>query len=87
MNWSQLGAFAVAALWLALAVALVWRLKRRRGSIGPGAAGSVYELLNEDKRKAVELIVEEKTGERDPERAMGPKVPKAREPRVPRRPE
>jgi hypothetical protein len=71
MTLSQVGTLAVAALWLALAVALLWRLKRRRSHLGAGAAGAVYDMLNEDKRKAVELIVEEKTGERDPERAMG----------------
>jgi hypothetical protein len=59
-------------LWVGLIVALLWRLKRRRGHIGAGAAGAVYDMLNEDKRKAIELIAEEKTGERDPERATGP---------------
>jgi hypothetical protein len=34
---------------------------------GAGAAGAVYELLNQDKRAAVEIIVEEKAGYRDPE--------------------
>jgi hypothetical protein len=29
----------------------------------------VYELLNDDKRNAIEVIVEEKAGERDPEHA------------------
>jgi hypothetical protein len=78
---SQIGSLLLSVLWFVLALALLWRLKRRRGHIGPGAAGTVYEMLNEDKRKAVELIVEEKTGERDPERATGsggsgvPRVP------------
>lgn len=52
-------------------VALVRRKTRLRGRIGPGAAGTVYELLNEDKRNAIELIVDERTGERDPEDADG----------------
>jgi hypothetical protein len=46
-----------------------WRLRRRRGRIGPAAVGSVYEMLNEDKRNAIEIIVAEKTAERDPEHA------------------
>jgi hypothetical protein len=47
--------------------------KRRggRGRPGPGAYGAVYDLLNEDKRNAIELIVEEKAGARDPEDAEG----------------
>ncbi|MDQ3069795.1 MAG: hypothetical protein M3R55_08715 [Acidobacteriota bacterium] len=46
---------------------------RRRGMFqgGPGAggAGAFYEMLNEDKRKAIEIIVEEKAGARDEETA------------------
>jgi hypothetical protein len=42
-----------------------------RGGPGPGAAGAVYDLLNQDKRNAIELIVEEKAGARDPEDAEG----------------
>jgi hypothetical protein len=38
-----------------------------RGSVGPGAAGAVYGFLNEDKRAAIEIIVEERTAYRDPE--------------------
>jgi len=66
-----MGAATGAIVWLVLIVvlivALIKRRGRLRGRIGPGAAGAVYELLNEDKRNAVEIIVEEKTGERDPE--------------------
>ena len=45
---------------------------RRRGTLGspgPGAAGAIYEMLNEDKRRAIEIIVEEKAAARDPETA------------------
>ena len=47
--------------------------KRRggRGGPGPGAMGAVYGLLNEDKRNAIEIIVEEKAEARDPEDADG----------------
>jgi hypothetical protein len=38
---------------------------------GSGAVGTVYDLLNEDKRKALEIIVEQRAEERDPERAAG----------------
>lgn len=36
---------------------------------GPGAAGAIYDLLNEDKRKAIEIIVEGRAEHRDPETA------------------
>ena len=55
--------------WLGLMGALMWRLRKRRSHIHAAAVGTVYEMLNEDKRNAVELIVEDKAAERDPERA------------------
>lgn len=39
--------------------------------VGPGAAGAVYDLLNQDKRNAIEIIVEDKAAARDPEDADG----------------
>jgi hypothetical protein len=39
----------------------------RRSGIGTAAVGSMYDMLNEDKRKAVEIIVEERAEARDPE--------------------
>ena len=59
-----------AIIWvvtIVLVAILFVRQRRRRGRIGAGAAGSVYDWLNEDKRKAVEIIVEERAGARDPE--------------------
>ena len=43
----------------------------RRNTRGPGAgaSGAVYDMLNEDKRKAIEIILEERTGYKDPEHA------------------
>jgi hypothetical protein len=73
------GASAVNVIWavvllsfLAVLAATVFRKRRggRRGP-GPGAAGAVYDLLNQDKRNAIEIIVEEKAGARDPEDAEG----------------
>jgi hypothetical protein len=43
------------------------RLIRRRKHYGPAMAGTIHDLLNDDRRAAVQIIVEEKTGERDPE--------------------
>jgi hypothetical protein len=56
---------AGAIIGLFLAVLIV----RLRGGGRPGAAasGTVYELLNEDRRKAIEIIIEERAAARDPE--------------------
>jgi hypothetical protein len=59
-----------AIIWVVAIVVvgiLLWRQRRRRGRLGAGAAGSVYDMLNEDQRNAVEIIVEERAGARDPE--------------------
>ena len=59
----------------------------RRGRIfgdpGPGAAGAIYDMLNEDKRKAIEIIVEEKAEATDPETADG-NLPELESPGRPR---
>jgi len=63
------GAYSVvvagATVLLLLAV-LIARLRGRRRP-GAGATGAVHELLNEDKRKAIEIILEERAEARDPE--------------------
>ncbi len=46
-----------------------WRMKTRRRHIGPGAAGTVYDMINEEKRNAVEILVEDKAAARDFEHA------------------
>jgi len=51
-------------IWLLVGA---WRVRRRRVSVGPAAAGMVHELLNQDRRAAVEIIVQERAAERDPE--------------------
>jgi hypothetical protein len=43
--------------------------KARRRGPGAGAAGAFYEMLNEDKRKAIEIVVEQKAAARDEETA------------------
>jgi hypothetical protein len=58
-----------AIVWLVaiVAVIVVFSGRRRRHHIGAAASGTVYDMLNEDKRNAVEIIVEERAGARDPE--------------------
>ena len=63
-----------AATWLVLIAGVVVvfaRLRRRRRGIGPGASGSIHDMINEDKRKAIEIIAEERAEARDPETADG----------------
>ena len=59
-----------AVVWLVavIVVILLFSVQRKgRRQVGAGASGSVYDMLNEDKRNAVEIIVEERAGARDPE--------------------
>jgi hypothetical protein len=63
-----------AIIWVVAIVVvaiLFWRQRRRRGRMGAGAAGVVYDMLNEDKRNAVEIVVEERAAARDPEDREG----------------
>jgi hypothetical protein len=69
---------AAAVMWLLVVIAgaaLFFRLTRpprpgddrRPPHVGPAAIGSVYGFLNEDKQKAVELVVEGRAAANDPE--------------------
>jgi len=65
-----------ALIWLVAIVLLIvafrsTRAQRRRGGVGSAAAGAVYGWLNEDKRNAVEIVVEGRAEARDPEDADG----------------
>ena len=62
------GLFLALVLW---GISRLGRRDERRSPYrpGPGAIGSMYGFLNEDKRKAIELIVEERAEARDPETA------------------
>jgi len=77
-----------AMVWIGAVVLLivaVWRTRkqRRTGSVGSGAAGIVYDMLNEDKRHAIEIIVEERAEARDPEDKDGNLPDLARKRRIP----
>jgi len=59
------------AVLLFLVAAVVQMRRKKHGArtfdVGPGAMGSVYDLLNQDRRNATELIVENMAEARDPE--------------------
>jgi hypothetical protein len=65
------GAAVIAIIFVIVGVSAYQNRGRRRASsgIGPAAAGTIYDFLNQDKRNAIELIVEEKAAARDPETA------------------
>jgi hypothetical protein len=59
-------------IWLVMMVLLglaFYRAKTRRRHIGSGAAGAVYGMMNEEKRKAIEVVVADKAEARDFEHA------------------
>ena len=63
-----------ALIWivaLAVIAALMWHGRGRPRRPGSASVGTVYDMLNEDKRNAVEIIVEGRAEARDPERADG----------------
>src|SRR5690349_9716346 len=67
----------VAILWVVGFVLIVVLVMSKRGRPGrrpgSGATGAVWDLLNEDKRRAIEIIVEQRAEARDAEDAEGNK--------------
>jgi hypothetical protein len=68
-----------------VALASLARGRGGAGRVGSAAAGSIYDMLHEDKRKALEIIVEERAEARDPEHADG-NLPDLESPSGDRRP-
>jgi hypothetical protein len=66
-----------ALLWAAVVIVLIVAVRRktgrrrRLGGVGSAAAGTIYDMLNEDKRRAIEIIVEERAEATDPEHRDG----------------
>ncbi len=64
---------SAAAVWVVAIVLLVLAVTRKRsrarraGGVGSAAVGAVYGFLNDDKRKAVEIVVEGRAEARDAE--------------------
>ena len=81
MAMSQFVAVVVLVLFV-MAIVKVRRRRSRTFTHGAGAAGAIYDLLNQDKRNAIEIIVEERAEERDPETADG-NLPELERPRHP----
>jgi len=84
-----LSAYAGLVIMVLLAIAVYRKMRpgrssrrRRVGSVGSAAAGSFYELLNEERRNAIEIIVEDKAAYREAEDADG-NLPDLERPRRP----
>jgi hypothetical protein len=61
-----------AAVWLvmfALAGLAFHRAKQRRTHIGSAAAGTIYDIVQDEKRKAIEIVTADKAAARDFEHA------------------
>ena len=69
MDVSQLISAATWLVMIVLGGLVLYRLKTRRGHIGSAAAGTVYDIIHDDKRKAIEVVVSDKAGARDFEHA------------------
>lgn len=63
------GVYSLAILVAIVAGCVALAKRARRRKIGPAGVGAVYGLLSEDRRQAVEMIVEKTAESRDPERA------------------
>ena len=68
MTFEGIAGLIVFALIAVIAVRRVFT-KRGRTAIGPAAVGSVYDMLNKDKREAMQVVIEERAAARDPEDA------------------
>ena len=69
MDVSQVVAAVIWLYVLGLFGFALYRLKKRRAHIGSAAAGTVYDIIHEDKRKAIEVVVSDKAAARDFEHA------------------
>ena len=62
-------AYVVVVVWALVLWMIVglWRVSRRRMGPGPALSGSMELLFDANRHAAVQVIMEERTGERDPE--------------------
>jgi hypothetical protein len=58
------GTVGLLMIWLVIGA---WRLRGRRTSLGPAAGAMMHEMLSDDRREAIQIVLEERAAERDPE--------------------
>ncbi len=57
-----------ASIWLLMIILggfAVYRVRTRRSHIGSAAAGTIYDIVQDEKRKAIEIVVANKAEARD----------------------
>jgi hypothetical protein len=73
-----------AIVWLLIAWLVVgaWRLRKRRVTLGPAAGATMTELMDDQRRAALEIIIADRAAERDPEDRDGnlPELARGRRP-------
>jgi hypothetical protein len=69
MDPAQLVGSLIWLVMLGLGGFALYRLKTRRSHIGSAAAGTVYDIIHEEKRKAIEIVVADKAAAHDFEHA------------------
>jgi hypothetical protein len=79
MQGGLVGSFIWVVTIVVVAI-LFARQRRRRRRVGAGGAGTLYDWLNDDKRRAVDIVVEERAASRDPEDRNG-NLPELEDPR------
>jgi len=80
---------ASASIWVLMIVLggfAIYRVRTRRSHIGSAAAGTVYDIIQDEKRKAIEIVVADKAAARDFEHADDNDDPTSAEGAGPRRP-
>jgi hypothetical protein len=68
----ELAELVSASIWLAMMVLAgfaIYRVRTRRSHIGAAAAGTIYDIVQDEKRKAIEIVVADKAAARDFEHA------------------
>jgi hypothetical protein len=69
LDTDTLGGVVIWLVMMSLLGFAFYRAKTRRRHIGSGAAGAVYGMMNEEKRKAIEIVVADKAAAHDFEHA------------------
>lgn len=69
LDTETLGGVVIWVVMMSLLGFAFYRAKTRRRHIGSGAAGAIYGMMNEEKRKAVEIVVSDKAAAHDFEQA------------------
>jgi hypothetical protein len=75
MTPQSIFSLVVSTAMVAFVIFLMWRVRGRKRGVrsgpGPGAAGAVYDMMQEEKRRAIEIIAEGRAEATDPEHADG----------------